>query len=222
MTAPDTIIVVHPRERRAKCTVQPLRNKPGFVFYKHPRMPQSLNGYVRLGMGGPTLSTADADSGLLVLDGTWRWVEPMERLAASIPLRSLPPLATAYPRSSKVMDDPDGGLATIEAIYAAYRLLGRDTTSLFEHYHWGEQFIQQNAGVWGAAPVGCSVKSAPRCSTNSQCARCGSSFECGAVCGNARCWCMDLPHVVPVDGATRCLCLNCLRNEIESRTRLAD
>ena len=93
---------------------------------------------------------ADADRGLLVLDGTWRWVEPMERLTASVPVRSLPPLVTAYPRSSKVKDDPEGGLATIEAIYAAYRLLGRDTTALLDHYHWGEQFVELNQSFWPA------------------------------------------------------------------------
>jgi pre-rRNA-processing protein TSR3 len=148
MTAPITIIVVHPRERRAKCTVQPLRKQPGFLFYKHPRFPQELQGYVRLGLGGPVISHEDRESGLLVLDGTWRWVEPMERLVATLPIRSLPPLVTAYPRSSKVSDNPDGGLATIEAIYAAYRILGRDTTGLFDHYHWAQPFIEQNADFW--------------------------------------------------------------------------
>lgn len=148
MKIPDTIIVVHPRERRAKCTVQALRNKPGFVFYKHPRVPAELTGYVRLGLGGPILGPEDFDSGLLVLDGTWRWVEPMERLMREVPIRSLPPLTTAYPRTSKVSDDPEGGLATIEAIYAAYRLLGRDTTSLLDHYHWGEAFVEMNARFW--------------------------------------------------------------------------
>jgi pre-rRNA-processing protein TSR3 len=152
MTEPVTIIVVHPRERRAKCTVQALRRRLGFQFYKHPRVPNELPGYVRLGFGGPVLGPADGDSGLLVLDGTWRWVEPMEWLMASVPVRSLPPLKTAYPRSSKVSDDPAGGLATIEAIYAAYRLLGRDTTSLMDHYHWGDQFIEQNAEFWPVEP----------------------------------------------------------------------
>ena len=151
MTNPDTIIVVHPRERRAKCTVQALRKRPGFMFYKHPRVPQELPGYVRLGMGGPMLSPSEAECGLLVLDGTWRWVEPMERLMAAVPVRSLPPLVTAYPRSSKVSDDPDGGLATIEAIYAAYRILGRDTTSLMDHYFWGSAFIERNSQFWTQA-----------------------------------------------------------------------
>lgn len=148
MGIPDTIIVVHPRERRAKCTVQPLRNKPGFVFYKHPRVPAELKGYVRLGLGGPILGSDDVHLGLLVLDGTWRWVEPMERLTRNVPVRSLPPLLTAYPRSSKVSDDPEGGLATIEAIYAAYRILGRDTTSLLDQYHWGQKFVELNESSW--------------------------------------------------------------------------
>ena len=72
----------------------------------------------------------------------------MERLAASIPVRSLPPLETAYPRSSKVSENPDGGLATIEAIYAAYRMLGRDTTGLLDHYYWGADFVERNASLW--------------------------------------------------------------------------
>lgn len=99
------------------------------------------------------LSDADKDSGLLVLDGTWRWVEPMERLTASVPVRSLPALTTTYPRSSKVSEDPDGGLATIEAIYAAYRLLGRETTSLFDHYRWGAEFIERNQQFWPGASI---------------------------------------------------------------------
>lgn len=157
MTPPDTIIVVHPRERRAKCTVQPLRKRPGFVFYKHPRVPLIDSKYVRLGMGGPLLGSEDVDAGLLVLDGTWRWVEPMERMVRDVPIRSLPPLVTAYPRSSKVSEDPDGGLATIEAIYAAYRLLGRDTTSLLDHYLWGAKFVEQNRQFWPRDTMGDAI-----------------------------------------------------------------
>ncbi|HEY0984742.1 MULTISPECIES: hypothetical protein [unclassified Schlesneria] len=152
MTPPQTIIVVHPRERRSKCTVHPLRAGGQFQFYKHPRTPPALPGYIRLGLGGPLLSDADRDCGLLVLDGTWRWVEPMERLAATVPVRTLPPLVTAYPRSSKVLDNPEGGLATIEAIYAAYRLLSRDTTGLFDHYRWGAEFIEKNSQFWPPVP----------------------------------------------------------------------
>src|SRR3712207_2863851 len=121
VTLPPTIIVVHPKERRSKCTVEPLRGRPGFVFWKFPqRGEEPLEGYVRLGLGGPVLSAADAPRGLLVLDGTWRLAGPMETQYADVPVRTLPPWVTAYPRVSKLFKDPHGGLATIEAVFAAY------------------------------------------------------------------------------------------------------
>lgn len=146
---PPTIIVVHPKERRSKCSVQPLRETEGFIFWKYPnRGPESLEGYVRLGFGGPVIGPDDANAGLLILDGTWRWTETMEEDYAGLPVRSLPELETAYPRVSKTYDDPHGGLATIEALYAAYHLMGRDTTGLLDEYHWREEFLDRNREVW--------------------------------------------------------------------------
>jgi pre-rRNA-processing protein TSR3 len=56
--------------------------------------------------------------------------------------RSIPgQLATAYPRTSKVFEDPAAGLASIEALYVARRLLGDDDPSLLDGYHWKEQFL---------------------------------------------------------------------------------
>ena len=145
--APPTIVVVHPKERRSKCSVEPLRGRPGFSFWKWPRRgPERLEGYVRLGLGGPTLSPADADRGLLVLDGTWRLVEKMEPDFADLPVRALPPTwRSASPRVSKLSEDPSAGLATVEAIYAAYATLGRDTAGLLDHYHWRDEFLAINA-----------------------------------------------------------------------------
>ena len=143
---PPTIIVVHPRERRQKCTVEPLRGRAGFVFWKFPETgPEPLEGYVRLGLGGPLLSRDDAGCGLLVLDGTWRRAAVMEADFSHVPVRSLPAWQTAYPRASKVYDDPAAGLATIEALFAAYRILDRDTSGLLDAYHWAEEFLGRNA-----------------------------------------------------------------------------
>ena len=142
---PPTIIVVHPKERRSKCSVNGLRGRDGFVFWKHPhRGPESLSQYVRLGFDGPMLSTADEEAGLLVLDGTWRLAAAMENSFADVPSRSLPELATAYPRVSKTSVDPAGGLATIEAIYAAYKLLGRNVDGLLADYIWADEFLGLN------------------------------------------------------------------------------
>jgi pre-rRNA-processing protein TSR3 len=145
---PPTIIVVHPREKRSKCTVEPLRCRQGFIFWTFPeRGPEPLGDYVRLGIGGPLLSSADQDRGLLVLDGTWRLADRMEKFFRNVPLRSLPSVTTAYPRASYVYPDPAGGLATIEAVFAAYRLLGRSCEGLLDEYHWATEFLAANH--WG-------------------------------------------------------------------------
>jgi len=145
MVVPPTVIVVHPRERRSKCSVEALRDREGFVFstFPHP-VPIDITGYVRLGIGGPILSAADSHRGLLLLDGTWRLAARMEPFYQHIEVRSLPLIQTAYPRKSEVYSDPSEGLATIEALYAALRLLNRDTTGLLDHYHWRTQFIDAN------------------------------------------------------------------------------
>ncbi len=141
-----TIIVVHPKERRSKCTVEPLRSRDDFVFWTFPEPgPEPLDDYVRLGFGGPVLDEeADGHRGLLVLDGTWKLAGRMENVFNEIPIRSLPETETAYPRKSKVYDDPHGGLATIEAMYVANMLLGRSTDGLLDEYYWREQFLEAN------------------------------------------------------------------------------
>lgn len=145
VTHPPTIIVVHPKERKSKCTVQSLRTHEEFVFWKYPRKePDKLTHYVRLGMGGPLISPADAASGLLVLDGTWRLAEKMESAYEELPVRSLPVWETAYPRVSKQFDDPAAGLATIEAIFMAYHLMGYETDGLLDGYYWADEFLKKN------------------------------------------------------------------------------
>ncbi len=145
---PPTVIINHPKERKAKCTVAWLKGDARFQFFRGPRRPSDLTGYVRLAMDGPVLSATDAASGLLVLDGTWKLVDRLAPKVSEVPTRRLPPLVTAYPRTSKVRVDPDGGLATIEAVYAALRILGRDVTGLLSRYHWAEELIQHNEPFW--------------------------------------------------------------------------
>ncbi len=61
----------HPSEKRSKCSVEPLRGQPGFVFWNYPkRGTESLEGYVRLGIGGPQLTPNDCEQGL----GTAGWI----------------------------------------------------------------------------------------------------------------------------------------------------
>jgi pre-rRNA-processing protein TSR3 len=142
---PPTIVVRHPKENPRKCSILPLRDRPDLVLLKHPvaeRPP--LDGYVRLAAEGPELSAADAGCGLLLLDGSWRWAAAMTRGFLDVPPRSLRGYRTAYPRASKLGTDPDNGLASVEALFVAYHLLGRPTAGLLDHYRWAEEFLELN------------------------------------------------------------------------------
>jgi pre-rRNA-processing protein TSR3 len=143
--APKTIIVRHPRERVQKCSVWPLRHRDDLIFLEYPvTTPLELSGYVRLAVDGPPLAEADAGHGLLVLDGSWRWAEVMTKAFAHVPPRSLSGWKTAYPRVSKMYQDPAAGLATVEALYIAYHILGRPTEGLLDEYRWAEEFLRAN------------------------------------------------------------------------------
>lgn len=144
--SPPTIIVVHPKEKRSKCSVEPLRGCDGFRFWTFPlRGPEPLAGYVRIGLGGPQLTLAQQDAGLLFLDATWRLAQRMEPEFTALPVYSLGGWETAYPRTSKLFDDPAAGLATIEALFAAYVQTGRPTDSLLDAYRWRDSFLQRNS-----------------------------------------------------------------------------
>ena len=63
-------------------------------------------------------------------------------------LRSLPThLRTAYPRRQDDCFDPSRGLASVEALYAAYSIMGHPTEGLLDHYYWREAFFEYNYGL---------------------------------------------------------------------------
>jgi pre-rRNA-processing protein TSR3 len=143
-----TILVIHPKEKRAKCSLEPLRDRAAsfdllFVDFK-PARSYELAGYVRLCVDGPPLSVGDAEHGLIVIDGSWRHAAAMQSQFAAAPPRSLSGYRTAYPRVSKLFQDPAAGLASIEALYIAYRILGRPTEGLLDNYRWAADFLRLN------------------------------------------------------------------------------
>ena len=142
---PPTVIVRHPRENTSKCSVWPLRGRADILFLPYP-VPErpDLRGYLRLAADGPPLSAADAGAGILLLDGSWRRADAMTRDFADVEPRSLSGWKTAYPRVSKLGTDPENGLASIEALYIAYHLLGLPTVGLLDHYRWAEAFLESN------------------------------------------------------------------------------
>ncbi|MFA6917143.1 MAG: hypothetical protein WC222_12160 [Parachlamydiales bacterium] len=146
---PSTIIVRHRRENLKKCSLRGLEKRTDCKFYRYPnlQLPPAA-GYIVLALDAPVLTMDDADKGLLLLDATWRYSGKMLKWASKIPAliyRSLPDnLRTAYPRRQDDCSDPEKGLASVEALYAAYRILDRPTEGLFDHYHWGSNFVELN------------------------------------------------------------------------------
>jgi pre-rRNA-processing protein TSR3 len=173
MSIPRIVAFRHMREKRAKCSLMPVEGREGvYIRRAKPDLRYDGTGHILLAPGAPELSPADAfltdfevaaferegradlitrDAGrralrpVLLLDSVWRLLPGMRARIVGAPIeRSLPTwIATAYPRASKMTDDPDCGLATIEALYAALLILGFDSPELLDGYRWREGFLAQ-------------------------------------------------------------------------------
>lgn len=145
-TFPPTIILRHTRENLKKCSLTGLESREDLIFFTYPkdRLPLMPN-YVMLSVEAPPLTLADAACGLFFIDATWRLAAKMEKVidaTQTIQKRSLPfTVRTAYPRAQTDCPDPERGLATVEAIYLAYQLLGRPVDGLLDHYYWKNRFF---------------------------------------------------------------------------------
>lgn len=146
-----TLILRHHRENLKKCSLRGLEKRPDFCFLRYPssQLPD-LSNYVLLAIDGEPLSAEDSAYGFFLLDATWRYAIKMhafveKTVAQPIKTRSIPGnFRTAYPRYQTECSDPDAGLASIEALYVAYKITGRDPTGLLDAYHWKEAFLQKN------------------------------------------------------------------------------
>ncbi|NGX60056.1 MAG: hypothetical protein KR126chlam3_01218 [Chlamydiae bacterium] len=143
---PHTIILRHRKENLKKCSLRGIEHRDDMLFFTYPwKEPQpSLENYVVLRPDAEELTRDDADKGIFIIDGTWRLAEKMlQSLEGTLSFRSIPNAKTAYPRCQKVQD----GLASIEALYLAYSILGRDPKGLLDHYYWEDQFLQNSANI---------------------------------------------------------------------------
>ena len=150
MTSIPTTVIRHPKERIRKCSLRFLHDRPEMTFLKaKPELRFDATGFLLLAVDAPPLSLADRGHPLLLLDSTWRWLPQLEACVTGAPIRRSIPngLRTAYPRVSKLFEDPAAGLASIEALYTARRLLGDDDVTLLDGYHWRDEFLAQLAAA---------------------------------------------------------------------------
>ena len=141
---PPSLILRHRKENLKKCSLRGLETRSDIRFFTYPTdtLP-SLEGYFLLSLDAPTLSSNDVHLGIFLIDSIWNYAPIMAKTLPTLPKRSLPAhIRTAYPRKQTGCSDPLRGLASIEALYAAYTILNRDTTGLLDHYHWKEEFLK--------------------------------------------------------------------------------
>ncbi len=147
---PPTFILRHRKENLKKCSLRGLERREDVLFFTYPKdVLPDLSNHILLTLDAPPLTSADADRGLFVIDGTWNYARTMFaqlKTPHRFLLRSLPgAYQTAYPRRQEDCSDPTRGLASVEALYLAYHILGRDCTGLLDNYYWREIFIKKNA-----------------------------------------------------------------------------
>ncbi|MBN1441624.1 MAG: DUF367 domain-containing protein [Planctomycetes bacterium] len=159
----EFIIVQDFKENRRKCTARPLERLAGVELLRlgRPRPgepPIAIPGGIWLEVGAPTLAADDRgllDGGgrVIVLDASWARLDPLSRRlrvadGRRAERRSLPGrIVTAYPRRSKVREDPAGGLATVEAVFAATVVLAEPRPELLAGYRWAAEFLRLNAAA---------------------------------------------------------------------------
>lgn len=146
----EVVVIRHPRERISKCSLRFLHERPGFTFWRATKdFRFDAAGHLELAIDAKPLGRADAGRPLLILDSTWRLLDEVRAHVDGTTLRrSIPSgIATAYPRVSRNFPDPAGGLASIEALYLALRILGEDDPSILDGYHWRDPFLANVAAA---------------------------------------------------------------------------
>lgn len=141
-----TVVIRHPNENLAKCSLTPLHGRPEITFLVgEGDMRFDATGHIVLAVDAPVISPADAGKPLLLLDTTWALLPKLiNRLTGTPVYRSLPDaVRTAYPRVSKMHKDPAAGLASVEALYLARKLVGDDDLSLLDGYYWKDAFLEK-------------------------------------------------------------------------------
>jgi len=143
-----TVVIRHRRENLKKCSLTGLEEREDMRFFTYPtgmdELPDMSN-YLLLAIDGEPLEKSD--KGLLLVDATWRLSEKilLHPELQNIPRRRLPAgFRTAYPRRQNDCSDPEAGLASIEALFIALMVAGKETEGLLDGYYWREQFLEKN------------------------------------------------------------------------------
>ena len=166
------LVIQDHKENRRKCSLTPLEGRADVTFLRlsspawEPGKVEAGSG-ILLGVEAPPLRPEDADlledGAIVLLDSTWARLPKLARriqvpAGARLEARSIPPgVVSVYPRVSKVHEDPPGGLASVEALFAATVILGEPRLDLLTGYRWAREFLARNGWEALAPPVAVGV-----------------------------------------------------------------
>ncbi len=150
-------ILRHRKERLSKCSLQGLEHHSEYRFFTYPDQTDQLAQIllnspqpICLTPEGSFLRQSDSAFPLVLLDGTWRLSKRLfaaldHHLKGHWQPRSLPEqLITAYPRRQLDCPLPGRGLASIEALAAAFHVLRKKESQLLDDYRWRDEFLVRN------------------------------------------------------------------------------
>ncbi len=139
-------VIRHPKENHKKCSLRHLHTHKDFEFFNAvDGFSFDATGYTLLEINAPTMSEADAQRPILLLDSTWHLLPKIRaKVYGNFVSRSLPlTIKTGYPRVSKMHADPNG-LATVEALYAALKFAGCKAPDIIREYQFAQHFLKVN------------------------------------------------------------------------------
>ncbi len=148
-------ILMDKKENPRKCTILPQKARQDFkirYFQRQAPIP-AFSAALLLHIDGECLSKLGKEKldSVALIDCNWRKVEgALARVARPLPrLARIPDgFVTAYPRRNKEGNDPEAGLATIEALFIAAAFLGNWDESLLDKYHFQNSFLEINREIF--------------------------------------------------------------------------
>jgi pre-rRNA-processing protein TSR3 len=151
----DFEILMDRHENPRKCTILPQRERSDFKirYFGGPNPVPAFQADCLLHIEGEDLSAVEKGSykSVALIDCNWKKVAgALKKVERPLPrlVRIPEGFETAYPRRNAEGKDPEGGLATIEALFIAAAFLGTWDESILDKYHFKNDFLARNESRW--------------------------------------------------------------------------
>jgi ribosome biogenesis protein Tsr3 len=144
------IIISRDNRVEKKCTLYPLRKREDFEFRTRKSPGEFNQNSILLFPDGEPLSKelssdikkqAFKELEIVLIDSRWKKTKGVLDLLPSIRKISLVGYKTGAIRKDP---PPEGGLASVEALYLASRYFGRSDPTLLDSYHFKKRFFEIN------------------------------------------------------------------------------